>query len=200
MLGPPRLLSPPFSVWVLVVVGIFCLWQRAHSKSKLGVDVTMISSTFTVPSFSKLWSLHTSLNPFSYHWEPVDNFVELLFSCWVVSDSLRTHELQRARLPCPSLSRQVCLNCHSDISSSVASSSSCPQPFPASGSLPVSRLFASGGQSTGASASASVFPMNTQDWSPLGWTGLISLQCKGLSRVFSSTTEPTGELPPLWAP
>ena len=78
MLGSPRLLSPPFSVWVLGVVGIFCLWKWAHCKSELGVDVTTISSSFTVPSFSKPWSLHTSFNPFSCHWEPVNT----LLSCF----------------------------------------------------------------------------------------------------------------------
>ena len=85
--------------------------------------------------------------------------------------------------PCP-LSRW----CHPTISSSVAPLSSCPQSFPASGSFQMSQLFTSGGQSVGVSASTSVPPMNTQDWSPLGWTGWISLQPKGLSRVFSNTT------------
>ena len=85
--------------------------------------------------------------------------------------------------PCP-LSQW----CHPTISSSVIPFSSCPQSFPASGSFLVSQLFASGGQSIGVSASASVIPMNTQDWSRLGWTGWISLQSKGLSRVFSNTT------------
>ena len=81
--------------------------------------------------------------------------------------------------------------CHQAISASVVPFSSCPQSLPASGSFPMSQLFASGGQSIGVSASASVLPMNTQDWSPLGWTGLISLQSKGLSRVFSNTTVQT---------
>ena len=118
----------------------------------------------------------------------------LLFSRSVVSDSLRPHGLQHARLPCLSLSPRVCSNpcplswwCHPTISSSIAPFSSCSQSFPASGFFPRSRLF-SGGQSTGASASASVLPMNTQDWYPFGLTGLISLQPKWLSRVFSSTT------------
>ena len=78
--------------------------------------------------------------------------------------------------------------CHPTISSSVVPFSSCPQSFPASGSFPMSQVFASGGQIIGISASASVLPMNTQDWSPLGWTGWISLKSKGLSRVFSNTT------------
>ena len=119
----------------------------------------------------------------------------LLLSRSVMSDSLQPHELQHARLPCPSLSPGVCTNscplnwwCHPTISSSVIPFSSCPQSFPASGSFQMSQLFTSGGQSIGVSASASVLPMNTQDWSPLGWTGWSSLQSKGLSRVFSNTT------------
>ena len=117
------------------------------------------------------------------------------FSCSVVSDSLWPHELQHARLPCLSLTLRVHPNpfplnwwCLSTISSSVIPFSSCPQSLPASGSFPMSQLFASGGQSIGVSASTSVLPMNTQDWSPLEWTGWISLQSKGLSRVFSNTT------------
>ena len=116
------------------------------------------------------------------------------FSRSVVSDSLRPHELQHARPPCPSPAPGVHPNSctlsqwsHPAISSSVITFSSCPQSLPASGSFPMSQLFASGGQSIGVSASASVLPMNTQDWSPLGWTGWISLQSKGLSRVFSSS-------------
>ena len=102
------------------------------------------------------------------------------------------HELQQARFPCPSTSPGVCLNscplsrwCHPTISSSVVPFSSCLLSFPASGSFPISQLFTSGGQSIGASASASVLPMNIQDCFPLGLTGLISLQSKGLSRVFT---------------
>ena len=99
------------------------------------------------------------------------------------------------RPPCPSPTPGVYQNscplsrwCHPTISSSVVPFSSCPQSFPASGSLPISQLFSSGDQSIGASASAPVLPMNSQDWFPLGWTGWISLQSKGLSRVFSITT------------
>ena len=112
-----------------------------------------------------------------------------------MSDSLQPHGLQHTRFPCPSLSPRVCSDlcplcrwCHPTISSSVAPFSSCPQSFQASGSSPISRLFTSGDQSTGASASASILPMNNQDWFPLGLTGLISLLSKGLSRVFSCTT------------
>ena len=113
----------------------------------------------------------------------------------VMSGSLQPHEPQHTRLPCPSPTTGVHPNpcplsrwCHPTISSSVVPFSSCTQSFPASGSCPASQLFASGGQSIGVSASTSVFPMNTQDWSPLGWTGWISLQSKGLLRVFSNTT------------
>ena len=113
----------------------------------------------------------------------------------VVSDSVSPHESQHARPPCPSPTPGVYSNscpssrwCHPAISSSVLPFSSCPQSLPASGSFPMSQLFTWGGQSTGVSVSASVLPMNTQDWFPLGWTGWISLQSKGLSRVFSNTT------------
>ena len=122
-----------------------------------------------------------------------DNSVQ--FSHSVVSDSLWPHELQHSRPPCPSPTPGVYPNscplsrwCHPTISSSVVPFSSCPQSFPVSGSFQMSQFFASGGRSIGVSASASVLPMNTQDWSPLGWTGWISLQSKGLSRVFSHTT------------
>ena len=117
------------------------------------------------------------------------------FSCSVTSNSLRPHELQHDRPPCPSPNPSTYPNpcplsrwCHTTISSSIISFSSCPQSFPASGSFPVSQLFTSSGQSTGVSASASVLPMNTQDWSHLGWTGWISVNSKGLSRICFNTT------------
>ena len=116
------------------------------------------------------------------------------FSCSVMSDSLQHHGLQHTRLPCPSPTPRAYSNscplsrwCHPTISSSVVPFSSCLQSFSASGSFPMSQLFTSGDQSIGVSASASVFPVNIQDWFPLGWTGWISLQSKGLSRVFSSS-------------
>ena len=112
-----------------------------------------------------------------------------------MSGSLRPHGLQHARLPCPSPTLGTGSNscpsswwCHPTLSSFVIPYSSCLQAFPASGSFPRSQFFASGGQSIGVSASASVLPMTIQDWFPLGWTGWISLQSKGLSRVFSNTT------------
>ena len=117
------------------------------------------------------------------------------FSRSVVSNSLRPHEPQNASPPCPSPTPGFYPNscplsqwCHLTISSSVIPFSSCPQSFLTSGSLQMSQLFTSGGQSIGALASPSVLLMNTQDWSPLGWTGWISLQSKGLSRIFSNTT------------
>ena len=123
------------------------------------------------------------------------HFSSVQFSRSVMSDSLQPHELQHVRLPCPSPTPGVhshsCPSsrwCHSAISSSVIPFSSCPQPLPASESSPVSQHFSWGGQSIGVSALASVPPKNTQAWSPLEWTGWISLQSKGLSRVFSNTT------------
>ena len=125
---------------------------------------------------------------------PWSHISSVQFSCSVVSDSLWPHELQHARPPCPSPTPRFYSNscplsrwCHPTISSSVIPFSSCLQSFPASESFPVTQLFASGGQNTGVSASASVLPMNTQDWSSV-WTGWISLQSEGLSRVFSNTT------------
>ena len=129
------------------------------------------------------------------------------FSRSVMSNHLQPHELQNARPPRPSSTPRADPNscplsrwCHPTISSSVTAFS-CPQSFPASGSFPMSWLFTPCGQSIG--ASASVLPMNTQDWSPLGWTGWISLQSKGLSRVFSSTTIRTHQFfsaqPSLWS-
>ena len=126
------------------------------------------------------------------------HYMNIQFS-WVqsvMSDSLWPHGLQHSRLPCPSATPRSCSNsfplswwCHPTISSSVIPFPSCLQSVPASGSFPMSQFFTSGGQSIGVSASTSVLPMNIQDWFPLGLTGLISLQSKGLSRVFSSTTQ-----------
>ena len=128
----------------------------------------------------------------------------------VVFDSLRLHESQHARPPCPSPTPGVYPNscplsrwCHPTISSSVTPFSSWLHSFPASGSFQMNQLFASGDQSIGVSASASVLPKNIQDWFPLGWTGWICLQSKGLSRVFSNTTVQKhqffGAQPSLWS-
>ena len=112
--------------------------------------------------------------------------------------TLWLHRLQHARLPCPSLTPRAYSTlypssrwCHPTISSSIVLFSSCLQSFPTSGSFQMNQFFTSGGQSIGVSASASVLPVNIQDWFPLGWTGLISLQSNGLSRIFSNTTVQT---------
>ena len=120
-------------------------------------------------------------------------FTSIQFS--VMSDSFRPHGLQHARLPCPFPTPRACSNsylliwwCHPNITSSAFPFSSCLQSFPASGSFQMSQFFTSDGQSIGVSASASVLPKNIQGWFPVGWTGLISLQSKGLSRVFFNTS------------
>ena len=142
---------------------------------------------------SRQWNEKVGRNQLS---KDLDNtkFSLVQFSCSVASDSLQPREPQHVRPPRPSPTPGVYPNscplswcCHPTISSSVVPFSSCPQYFPASGSFQMSQLFASDGQTIGVSASATVLPMNTQDWSPLGWTGRISLQSKGLSRVFSNT-------------
>ena len=134
----------------------------------------------------------------------------LLFCPSVMSDSLQPHGLQHTRLPCPSPSPRACSDSsplnqwgHPTVSSSVIPFSSYLQSFPASGSFPMSQLFTSGGQCIRTSASASVPPVNIQDWFPLEWTGWISLPSKGLSRVFSNTTTQKhqffGVQPSLWS-
>ena len=140
----------------------------------------------------------SSLFSLTYHqiytkWK-LSNSNSVQFSHSVVSDSLRPHGLQHTRLLCPSPTPEACSNSctwiqwfHPTISSSVIPFS-CLQSFPASRSFPMSQFFASGGQSIRLSALAPFLPMNIQDWSPLGWTGWISLHSKGLSRVFSNTT------------
>ena len=139
-----------------------------------------------IGSWKCLWNIEPT-----EHW----SLASVQFIHSVVSNSLQPHGLQHARLPCLSPTPRAHWNscplslwCHPTISSFVVPFSSHLQSFPASGSFQMSQFFASGGQSIEASTSASVLPMNTQDWSPLGWTGWISLQSKGLSRVFSNTT------------
>ena len=150
----------------------------------------IVQFLFTVSSKRVPLFQRTSLNLFSL----VVSIYSVQFSHSVVSDSLWPRGLH-TRLPCPSLTPGAYSNlspsswwCHPTISSYVIPFSSCLQSFSASGSFQMSLFFASGGQSIGASASASVLPVNIQDWFPLGLTGLISLQSKGLSRVFSNTT------------
>ena len=138
------------------------------------------------------------------------SIISVQFSRSVVSDFLWPHGLQHARLPGPLPTPRASLNscplswwCHPTISSPVIPFSSWLQPFPASGSFPMSQFFVSGGQSIGVSASTSVLPMNIQDWFPLGWTGLIFWQSKGFSRVFSNTIVQKhrffGAQPSLWS-
>ena len=132
-----------------------------------------------------------------------------MFSCSVMSDSLQPRGLQHTTLPCLSPSPRACSNsspsshwCHLIISSSVSPFFSCLQSFPESGSFLMSQLFVSGGRRTGVSLSASVLPMNIEDWFPLGLSGLISLQSKGLSRVSNTTTQKHqvfGAQPSLWS-
>ena len=152
----------------------------------------------TIP-WSKKWqpTIVSSLkNPIDRgHLQATVQSSSVQFSRSVVSDSSRPHGQQHSRLPCPSPAPRTCSNsrrssqwCHPAISSSVVLFSSCLQSFPASASFPMSQFFASGGQSIGVSASASVLPMNIQDWFSLWWTGWISLPSKRLSRVFSNTT------------
>ena len=150
-------------------------WKRDSEKTKIKRHV--------------FWTVGKYFQKYFYQFSSVQ------FSRSVMSDSLRLHEPQHSRPPCPSPTPKDYPNscplgwwCHPTISSSVIPFSSCPQSFLASGSFQMSQLFTSGGQSIAVSASTSVPPMNTQDWSPLGWTDWISLQSKGLSRVFSNTT------------
>ena len=157
---------------------------------KLRVVYLLINIVFSI-TFEREGSLYQLR-----HFDSVSvQFSSLQFSRSVVSDSPWPHEPQYASPPYPSPTPRVHPNtcplnwlCHPTISSSVVPFSSCPPSFPASGSFQMSQPFASGGQSIGVTASTSVLPMNTQDWSPLGWTGWISLQSEGLSRVFSNTT------------
>ena len=150
---------------------------------------------YTTEYYSAIKKEHIQISPNEMD-EPRAYYTEWVqVSHSVVSYSLWHHGLQYTRLPCPSPTPGACWNscplnwwCYPTISSSVVPFSSCLQSFPASGSFPMSQFFVSGDQSIGASASASVLPMNIQDWFPIGWTGWISLQSKGLSRVFSNTT------------
>ena len=146
-----------------------------------------------------LWDSYSKMGNEKETYNFVTEVLEILSSVQishsVMSDSLRPHEPQHTRPPCLSPTPGAhpnpcpsCRWCHPTISSSVVPFSSCPQSFPSSGSFQMSQLFASSGQNTGVSASTSVLTKNTQDWSPLGWTGWISLKSKGLSRVFSNTT------------
>ena len=158
-----------------------------------------ILNSFGIILLYPFWNCMFNVVPTFRHITPLagkrNGHQSVQFSRSIVSNSLRPHELQHARPPCPSPTPRVHPNscpssqwCHPAISSSVVPFSSIPQSLPASESFPMSQLFTWGGQSTGVSALASVLPKNTQDWCPLDWTGWIFLQSKGLSRVFSNTT------------
>ena len=162
------------------------MYFESHSSfSQLGTTISFVeedSWTF--------FRLTYSLSSYYFNVFVLPLNLTVQFSHSVMSDSLQPHGLQYTRPPCLSPTPRVYPNscplsrwCHPTISS-------CPQSFPASGSFQMSQLFTWGSQSIGVSASTSVLPINTQDWSPLGWTGWISLQSKGLSRVFSNTTVP----------
>ena len=191
------------------------MWHWLYLDSELWFRVSLLSLTsahtqthtifrdhefpFTI-AYSFFSEPHSSAssrrrNKFIYHKSTIEWHVcnQIQFSCSVISDSLQPHGLQHAKFPCPLPTPRAYSNscpsswwCHPTISSSVVPFFSCLQSFPASGSFLINQLFATGGQSIG--ASASVLPMNIRDWFPLGWTGLISLQSKGLSRIFSNTT------------
>ena len=160
-------------------------FSRGSSRPR---DWTQVSCT--VGRFFTIWATRKSnINILTTYY-----ISSVQFSRSVISNSLQTHGLQHTRLPCPSPNLGACSNpypsswwCHPAISSSVIPFSSCLQSFPASGSLPMSQFFTSSDQSIGVSDWASVLPTNTQDWLPLGWTGCISFQSKGLSRVVSNT-------------
>ena len=162
---------------------------------------SLLFSSFWCQIFLLLYLKHfislASSRWFLCHWfsDIWTRYASLQFSHSAVSDSLRPHGLKHARLPCPSLTPGVYSNarplswwCHPTILFSVVPFCSCPQSFPASGSFQMSQFFTSSGQSIGVSVSASVVPMNIQEWFLLGWTGWIPLQSKGLSIVFSNTT------------
>ena len=180
--------------WWATVHGIAKIWMQlgdwAHMPSNIWAHM-FIAALWTAAKWQKqLKCLLKDIHPLK-----TNQISSVQFSHSVMSDSLRPHGMQHARLPCPSPTPRACSNscssswwCHPTISSSVVPFSSSLQYFPESVSFPISQFFTSGGQSIGASAPASVLRMNIQDWFPLGWTDLISLQSKGLSRVFSNTT------------
>ena len=185
----PQTASHPQRLLLLISFPTKCPlhWYHGTSKPSRYVQIK--------PKYHRLY-LHVNKDPFnlvSTNFSILSNFCG--HSVAKLCLTLQPHGLQHTRLPSPSLLLGICSDssslsrwCHPTILSSVTPFSFCPQSFPASGSFPVSQLFASGGQSIGASASASVLPGNIQGWFPLGLTGLISLQSTGLSRVFSRAT------------
>ena len=176
--------------WTVVLWTLKHMWI-AHVK----VSLLLVNDCFLFICFRELLVIVTWLLSHTKTLSSSDVSVSVQFSHSVMSNSFWPHEPQHARPPCPSPTAGVHPNpcpssqwCHPAISYSVVPFSSCPQTLPASGSFPISQLFTWSGQSIGVSASASVLPMNIQDWSPSGWTGWISLQSKGFPRVFSNTT------------
>ena len=179
---PPCFAHPKNQAWFSTSKGLqnYEMFQIQKSLRNKSVNLASETKHYQYSWHLCIWLFHLSNSQFSRS---------------IVSDSLQPCESQHPRPPCPSPTPRIHLNscpssrwCHPAISSSVIPFSSCPQSLPASGSFPMSQLFTWSGQSIGVSASTSVLPMNTQDWSLLRWTGWISLQSKGLSRVFSNTT------------
>ena len=225
---PPLCLWSTFPPWINLSPTIACSWILSRMKPRtppwwlpqrlrhdLGYEHLLAPHSLSCSIVIDRWWSNALkvVSKITFNLEYLDqpnHYMLLLFSCLVMSNSLQPRGLQHARLPCPSPSPGACSNschlsrrCHATILSSVVPFSSCPESFPASGSFLMSQLFASGGQRTGASASASVLPMNSQDWLPSGWTDWISLQSKGLSRVFSNTTVQKHQFfdtqPSLWS-
>ena len=184
-------------------------WLSMHIYMLIFMSIKMIFCTYSCTHTHRLRREKESSTYCFWIWEyEISNL--LLISHSVMSDSLQPHGLQHTRLPCPSPTPRACSNsnplswwCHPTISFSVIPFSSYRQSFPAPRSFPVSWIFASGCQSTGASTLASVLPVNIQDWFPLELTGLVSLQSRGLSRVFSNTTAQEHQFfsaqPSLWS-
>ena len=166
-----------------------------HGIHSTHLGTYIFSQNLHIVLYSYQQYISVPICPHPHRYVTSISFSSVQFSHSIMSDSLRPHELQHTRPSCSSPTPRVYSNsralsrwCHPTISSSVVPFSSCLQSFPTSGSFQMSQLFTSRGQSFGVSALTSVLPMNTQDWSPLGWTGWISLQSKGLSRVFSNTS------------
>ena len=177
----------------LLPARLFCPWDFPGKNTGVGCHFLLQGIFLTQGPNPSLLHWQADFLPLVLPGKPT--FQSVQFSCSGIYDSLRPHRLQRTRPSCPWpttgvywISCPLSGWCHLTVSSSVVSFSSCPQSFPASGSFQMSQLFTSGGQNIGVSASTSVLPVKTQDWSPLGWTGWISLQSKRLSRVFSNTT------------
>ena len=185
--------TPKIRLYILAYLTYHFFWEKLVVPKYGMLYYSWCSETGWKTSVPLITLQYLFINKSTYMaWE---KFSSVWFTGSVMSNSLWPHELQHARPPCPSPTRGVhtdsCASspwCHPAISFSVVHFSSWLQSFLASGSFPMSQLFAWGGQSIGDSTSASVLPVNTQDWSPLRWTCWISLQSKGLSRVFSNTT------------